>query len=107
MAAAALIQITGQISGAPGDTTIIGPISISSAAANYQKQLLTLASGANTITVPTGTGMPAPTGCVIVLPSANTIVTTLKGVTGDTGIALGKVTTQLLTWDPTAVPASF
>jgi hypothetical protein len=44
---------------------------------------------------------------VIQLPSANTAVTTLKGVTGDTGIALGKTGFFMLCFDPTAVPASF
>jgi hypothetical protein len=34
-------------------------------------------------------------------------VTTLKGVTGDTGIALGKTGFFMLCFDPTAVPASF
>jgi hypothetical protein len=63
-----------------------------------------LAAGANTITIPT---LPAPTGCIIKLPATNTSVVTLKGITGDTGIAIGKTSTQVLTWDATAVPASF
>lgn len=49
-------------------------------------ELKTLASGANTITVPTGGS--TPTGVTIIPPAGNTVVLTLKGVSGDTGIAL-------------------
>lgn len=49
-------------------------------------EIKTLASGANTITVPTGGTVP--TACTIVPPVANTTNITLKGVTGDTGIQL-------------------
>ncbi len=42
-----------------------------------------LASGANTITLPTGT-----TGVTIIPDSNNTVALTLKGVTGDTGVGL-------------------
>ena len=49
-------------------------------------ELKTLASGANTITVPTGGSTPK--AVTIVPPSGNTVVLTLKGVTGDTGVPL-------------------
>lgn len=105
MAAAATITLGGQISSEPGGQFTIGPITITSAAANWQVQNLVLANGANTITVPS---TPAPTGCIIVLDPANTAIVTLKGVAGDTGIAIGKTTKAvMLCWDPTAVPASF
>lgn len=42
-----------------------------------------LVSGANTITPPTGV-----TGVTFLMPSGNTVVITLKGVSGDTGIPL-------------------
>jgi len=45
--------------------------------------LLNLSSGANTITVPTGTK-----AVTIIPPTGNTVVMTLKGIAGDTGIAL-------------------
>jgi len=44
---------------------------------------LTLAAGANTITVPAGFK-----GVTILPPSGNTNLITLKGVTGDTGVPL-------------------
>lgn len=104
MAATASILIQGSITDTPAGGRTIGPITLASAAANGQVQQLVLQSGANTITCPTA---PAPSGCVIKLPSTNTAVTTLKGVAGDTGIAIGKVSTLVLHWDSTAVPASF
>ena len=104
MASTASIQITGQIIGTPTGTRFVGPITLSSSAANGQVQQIVLQSGANTITVP---ATPAPNGCIIVLPSTNTAVVTLKGVSGDTGIAIGKTTTTVLNWDSTALPASF
>jgi len=104
MAAQASVTISGQITGTPVGSQTIGPLTATSAAACGQIQELVLQSGANTITVPS---TPAPTGVVIQLPSTNTAVTTLKGVTGDTGVALGKTGFFMLCFDPTAVPASF
>ena len=104
MAAAATITIQGQISGTATGTRAVGPITLTSAAANGQVQQLVLAAGTNTITIPT---VPAPSGCIIALNPSNTSIVTLKGVAGDTGIALGKTTTTMLNWDATAVPASF
>lgn len=57
-------------------------------------EVKTLASGANTITPPAGG--TTPKACTIVPPSGNTVAITLKGVTGDTGIALHKT-------DPTSI----
>lgn len=57
-------------------------------------ELRTLASGANTITLPTGGS--TVTGCTIVPPSSNTTSITLKGVSGDTGFRIHNT-------DPTTV----
>lgn len=56
--------------------------------------VLTLASGANTITLPTGGTVVAR--ATIHPPSGNTETITLKGVTGDTGVVLHKT-------DPTVI----
>lgn len=50
-----------------------------------QIQQVALASGANTITVPT-----SAVAVTILMPSGNTVQVTLKGVSGDTGIALNQ-----------------
>jgi hypothetical protein len=49
-------------------------------------EVKTLGSGANTITVPTGGTIPS--AVTIIPPAGNTVTLTLKGVTGDTGVAL-------------------
>lgn len=104
MAATASVQIVGSITGTATGTRVIGPITQTSAAANGQVQQVVLQAGGNTINVPQ---TPAPTGCIITLNPSNTAVTTLKGVSGDTGIALGKTSSTLIGFDPTAVPATF
>lgn len=48
-----------------------------------QIELVDLSSGANTITPPTGAR-----ACTILFPAGNTVLVTLKGVTGDTGVVL-------------------
>ena len=55
------------------------------------RTLQTLASGANTIAVPTGA-----TICIITPPTTNTNTLTLKGVTGDTGVLISKVTPTVI-----------
>ena len=65
---------------------------VETAAANAtspgQVQIIaSLASGANTITVPTAVGF-VPTAVTIIPPAANVVTITLKGITGDTGVAL-------------------
>lgn len=53
-----------------------------------QRDIVTLASGDNTITPPGGGSTPK--AVTIVPPSSNAILITLKGVGGDTGIGLHK-----------------
>lgn len=104
MAATSTVKVTATYTSLPEGNRTIGPLSLTSAAANGTIQTVELASGANTITPPTS---PATSGCIIILPATNTQVTTLKGVSGDTGIALGKTTTTVINWDSTAAPATF
>lgn len=53
------------------------------AASPAQIQIVSLVSGANTITVPTGA-----TAVTITKPTGNAVAITFKGVTGDTGVRL-------------------
>lgn len=62
-------------------------------------EIKTLASGPNTITVPTGGTVP--TAVTIIPPTANTTLMTLKGVTGDTGIPIHKTDPTSLAIDAT------
>jgi hypothetical protein len=104
MAASATISAAGRITGEPGGQHSIGPLFFASAAANYSVQSIALANGANTITVPSA---PATSGVIIVLPTDNTALVTLKGVSGDTGLPIGKVGWAVLTWDSANAPSSF
>lgn len=61
-------------------------------------EVKSLASGANTITVPTGG--TTPVSCTIVPPDGNTINITLKGITGDTGIQLHDEDPSTIAIDP-------
>lgn len=101
MAATGTITIAGSVTGLPAGSKTVGPLTISSAAAVGQQQDIVLASGANTITVPSGA-----TAAVIVFASASTSVKTLKGVTGDTGLIVSKVGKVVLQFDTSPI-ASF
>ena len=70
--------------------------------------IVTLSVGSNTITVPTGATN------AIIFPSSNTSSTTntsyagtltLKGVAGDTGVAISSASPTLLPWD--TAPSTF
>ena len=66
-----------------------------------QVEVRQLASGANTITPPQS-GVTAK-GVIILPPSGNAVTITLKGVTGDTGVALHKTDPTMISLDsPTA-----
>lgn len=75
-----LVTFTGDISG----NNAFG--AASNAVSAGQIQIVTLASGDNTVTVPTGG--TTPTCCTIVKPSTNAVVVKLKGAGGDTGVIL-------------------
>lgn len=87
MAASATVNITISVTGLPAGTETIAPTAITSATAVGQIQTVNLtASTFFAFSVPS---IPnAPTGVLIIPPSGNTVTLTLKGVTGDTGIAL-------------------
>lgn len=109
MTAAASITVNGRISGTPagqdGPINItVGPLAITSADASGEVLQTVLGAGANTINVPQ---LPAASGCIIMLHNDNTQAVTLKGVTGDTGVSLGKTGTTVLNWDAASPPASF
>ena len=104
MPAAAIVTVDGTITSTPTGKRTLGPMVLTSANANSQVQRIVLQSGTNTITVPT---VPAPTGCIIQLPATNTAATTLKGVTGDTGVLIGKTGFIVLSWEAASAPAAF
>ncbi len=64
------------------------------------QQVQALTAGNNTITVPPNAG-----GIILIPPSANTSLLTLKGVAGDTGIPVNKLLPFVFAFDTTP-PAS-
>lgn len=104
MAASGTLSVGGSISDMPTGARAIGPITMTSSAASGVVIHVILQSGANTITLPTAI---KPAMCVIKLPATNTALVTLKGVTGDTGIVIGKTGYTVLPFDVTAPPTAF
>lgn len=68
-------------------------------------QLITLAIGNNTITLPGGGAVPA--SVIIIPPVDNEEVITLKGVNGDTGIVINPVDPTVLTFNADSLPTFF
>src|SRR3990167_8626299 len=99
MSRTARVRVEASVQGLPGGS---GGVSLDFTVedAQHKRELKTLASGANTITVP-DTDCSV---CIFVPPTTNTQTITLKGVTGDTGIALDPVLPALI---PLADVASF
>jgi hypothetical protein len=64
-----------------------------------QIQIIALAVGFNTITVPAVVGFTA-TACTIIPPVGNTNAMQLKGVTGDTGLRIHNTDHTVLALDP-------
>lgn len=71
----------------------------SNAASPGKVDIVTLASGANTISAPTGG--TTPVSLTIVPPAGNTVLMTVKGVTGDTGVPIHKTDPTTLALDST------
>lgn len=96
------VTIAGLLTGTTAGTQYPGPYTLTpNAAGNYAVTETTLASGANTITVPTWAAL-----CIIAPPITNAVALTLKGVTGDTGILIDLTSPSLLNF-PSTPPASF
>jgi hypothetical protein len=63
---------------------------------------VTLSSGANTITAPVITGLTV-SALTIIPPAGNTSLITLKGISGDTGVAIHKTDPTSIALDSTFV----
>jgi hypothetical protein len=91
------LTLSGNVTGVPQGSVAIGPLTVTPSASNLWNELtLSLASGANTITVPTWALF-----CLIQPASNNTVGLTLKGVTGDTGVPLSLTNPTLLSFAAT------
>ena len=107
MAVTGSLQLNITTTGGPsGNRSVTTSRTISAGVDQTTSQ--TLSSGANTITPPTGATL-----CVIFPPNAsspvpnppNSATLTLKGITGDTGVAISNTYPTFLEWD--TAPATF
>jgi len=102
------ITLTGAVQGGPVGARTFGPMTITLSTAVDATQVLSLSSGANTVTVPTGATVCVITGPNAVSPTPNPLsaaVLTVKGVTGDTGVQVSAKWPTMLSWD--TAPATF
>lgn len=98
-----VITVSGSVTSLPQGAWTVGPFTLTpNASGNYVQTEITLASGANTITVPSWAAM-----VIIVPPSNNTQTLTLKGVTGDTGVPISETAPTLLSFTAATIPANF
>ena len=82
MAASASLTLSGTITGLAGGSETVS-LTLTNSSASGAVTTTALASGANTISVPTGA-----LWCIVVPPSGNTTALTLKGNGADTGVGL-------------------
>jgi hypothetical protein len=101
MAVSSTVQLRGYISSLPSGSGSLSPTDFTNTDAPLQRTQVVLASGDNTITVPT-----KARGCIIIFGSASTTTKKLKGVAGDTGVTLSKTGFNFIQFEATP-PASF
>jgi len=92
--------VAGNTTGAPTGSRTFGPFTITATSAVDQTLVVSLVNGANTVTVPSGAtaAILAPPNATSPAPNPSYGGTlTLKGVTGDTGVAISNK------W-PTVIP---
>lgn len=102
MAGTIALSITGSFSGGAimGTGNLVTSTLTNTSNIEYI-QNVTLANGANTITVPSGVK-----GFYLIMSSTNTFTVTIKGVSGDTGVQI--LPTGWLGWTfPSSPPANF
>jgi hypothetical protein len=92
--ATAFIDIKGKCVGASSGELDISPTQIAITSAVGLRHSVALGAGSTTVTVPTGS-----TYVLITPPTSNIQAITLKGVAGDTGVAIAKTKPTLLSLD--------
>jgi hypothetical protein len=99
MAGTATVQLVATVTGLLAGDRNYNPADNTSVTSPGVTELVTLSSGANTLTKPSGA-----TFLLIIPPTSNTTITLkLKGVTGDTGVTIRKAQWTLLGLDDATV----
>lgn len=92
MAVAGTLSVTGTLTGHPEGSRLVSLTwTITAGKSNVT---VDLSSGANTVTVPSGTTL-----VVVIPPTTNTETITAKGVSGDTGFQLSKTRPSIIAWE--------
>lgn len=102
------VTVAGNVMGSPTGARSFGPLTITALSAVDQTSVLSLSSGNNTVTVPSGATAAVIVGPNGTIPTPNPLSSatlTVKGVGGDTGIVVSSKWPTLLTFDTT--PATF
>lgn len=103
MSGTAQVAVTATLTSGTTSQKQYGPVTFTNTSAN--EQTVSVAVGTNTtITVPTTPSQA--TGVIIIPPTTNTNTLTLKGVAGDTGIAISPTAPTFIPF-ATAPPVSF
>lgn len=96
------VAVSGLITGTPAGTVTVGPYtSPGNTSALFESTTVVLASGTNTIAIPSYAN-----GVIIMPPTSNLIGITIKGVGGDTGIPMSPSEPAMISF-PATPPASF
>ena len=104
------INLAAAVSGGPDGARTFGPLAITTNAAVTAETSVTLTAGSVTVAVPPGSTAVVlfpPNG---INPTPNPAfggTLSLRGVAGDTGIALSNKWPTVLPFDPVNLPASF
>ena len=100
--ATASIRLSGTVDGLAIGSQPISPTPNTYSAANGTRQFVNLASGNNTITVPSGAHAVG-----IFPPSGNAVTIQLKGINADTGVALAVNQWTWIAFSEASPPATF
>jgi len=110
MAASGVVTLSGNVTGGLDGARSFGPITITTAAGIPETLPVTLAIGANTVSIPTGATLVMfvpPNGANPIANPAFGGTLTLKGVTGDTGVVISNKNPTLVPFDSLNSSASF
>ena len=107
--ATGILTVAANVSGEPEGARSFGPLSVPTITSVTMDETIALTMGNNTITIPTGTTSVIIVGPNGVNPKPNpvsSVTLTLKGVSGDTGIAISAQNPVVLEWDLVVLPPS-
>ena len=105
MATRSLVQLRGFFESLAGGSKSLALADLQNNFPPGYEQQVVLASGPNTIVVPTvATIVNSILGVIVIFQPTSTVAKTIKGVTGDTGIRVNAAGWNVLSFDPANLP---